>query len=654
VERLTPVPEHEPAQRTPRIRHMPGLDGLRGLAVLAVVLFHVGHLQGGYLGVDLFFVLSGFLITSLLLTEGGRSGHIGLARFWERRARRLLPALGLMLVGVAAYARFAAKPEELHTIRWDGVATLLYVANWRDVFARSDYWALFTAPSPLEHTWSLAIEEQFYLVWPLVFVAFVAVVRHRRGAQADRSLAQVTLWASLALGAASLVASAALQRLDGWNRVYYGTDTRAFAILAGAAVAATTSRFPAVRTSWRRPAVEVLGLLGGVVLLAAWFRLDGGSWSVRHGGLAACSVAGALVIAAVSSPHRALLSRLVSFAPLRWLGLISYGVYLYHWPIIVWLDSTRVGFGGWRLIALQCAVTLAVSVASYRFVEQPIRHGSGWPRRANVLVPATGFVAVALVVVFATVGYRPLATTEAAGPGTTVPADPNGARILVIGNSVAFFLADEGLKHVRSTPQFALANRGRIACAYPGSDSFKDPSGNISVAFIKSCDDGWLAAIEAFKPDLVIYTRDGISPMAIHHDGRYIDVCSSAFHDWYVGLLEADARAYAKVGAKLALVTAVPSDPTPDPERDTGTTRARYLASVACGNRVLHDVAEAMPQTVRVVDLEAHLCPGADDCEREVDGVVLREDGSHFRGRGAVIVARWILGQLGVDVRPAS
>jgi peptidoglycan/LPS O-acetylase OafA/YrhL len=650
VERLTPVPDRQPVPARPRIRYLPGLDGLRGLAVLAVVAFHVGHLRGGYLGVDLFFVLSGFLITSLLLTEGSSSGHIGLARFWERRARRLLPALGLMLVGVAAYARFAAKPEELRTIRWDGVATLAYVANWRDVFARTDYWALFTAPSPLEHTWSLAIEEQFYLVWPLVFVGFVAVVRHRRGARPDRSLAQVTLVASLALGAGSLVASAVFQRLDGWNRVYYGTDTRAFAILAGAAVAATVVRFPAMRTSWRRPVVEVLGLVGGAVLLAAWFRLDGGSWSARHGGLAVCSVAGALVIAAASSPHRAPLSRLVSFAPLRWLGLISYGVYLYHWPIIVWLDSTRVGFGGWRLIALQGAVTLAVSVASYRFVEQPIRHGSGWPRRTNVLLPATGFAAIALVVVFATIGYRPLAATEAAGSGTTVPPDPAGARIMVIGNSVAFFLADEGLKHVRSTPQFALANRGRIACAYPGSDSFKDPSGTISDAFIESCDDGWAAAVEAFKPDLVIYTRDGISPMAIHHDGAYIDVCSTAFHDWYAELLEADAKAFAKVGAELVLVTAPPALPVDG----APTSRARYLESVGCGNQVLHDVAKALPGTVRLVDLEAHLCTVDGTCDRTLDGVVLRPDGGHFRGPGAVIVGKWILHQLGIATEPAS
>ena len=400
------------------------------------------------------------------------------------------------------------------------------------------------------------------------------------------------------------------QRLDGWNRVYFGTDTRAFAILAGAAVAAAAVRFPSIRTSWRRPAVEVLGLFGGLVLLAAWFRLDGGSWSARHGGLAACSVAGALVIAAVSSPDRGVLARLVSFAPLRWLGLISYGVYLYHWPIIVWLDSARVGFGGWRLIALQGAVTLAVAAASYRFVEQPIRHGSGWPRRVNVLVPATGFAAVALVVLFATVGYRPLAASEGAASGTTVPSDPTGTRIMVIGNSVAYFLGDEGVPHLRSTPQFALLNRGRIACAYPGSDSFKDPSGQISDAFIHTCDDGWMAAARTFKPDLVIYTRDGISPMAIHHDGDYIDVCSTAFHDWYTGLLEADAKRFAKLGAKLVLVTAPPAVPV-DGAR---ASRARYLASVGCGNRVLHDVAASLPGSVRLVDLEAHLCTDDGTC----------------------------------------
>jgi len=159
-----------------------------------------------------------------------------------------------------------------------------------------------------------------------------------------------------------------------------------------------------------------------------------------------------------------------------------------------------------------------------------------------------------------------------------------------------------------------------------------------------------LAAIDDFKPNLVIYTRDGISPMAIHHDGAYIDVCSTAFHDWYVDLLEADAKAFARIGAELVLVTAPPAVPVDD----APTSRARYLESVGCGNRVLHDVAEAMTGTVRLVDLEAHLCTDDGTCDRTLDGVVLRPDGGHFRGPGAVIVGRWILDQLDIATKPSS
>ena len=331
-------------------------------------------------------------------------------------------------------------------------------------------------------------------------------------------------------------------------------------------------------------------------------------------------------------------------------GLISYGVYLFHWPIIVWLDQARVGVGGWRLVVVQCAVTLAVSVASYKFVEQPIRHGSGWPRRANVLVPAGGFVAVTLIVLFATVGYRPAGAPLLGTVTSTLPGQAGGARIMVVGNSVAYFLGGEGFPGLRSNPQFANFNRARIACAYPGSDSFRDPTGKISDAFIKSCDDGWLDAARTFKPTTVIYTRDGVSPMAIHHDGSYIDVCSSAYHDWYVSLLESDARDYRALGAKLVLVTAAPSSP----ERALDVPRSEYVKSVACGNAVLRDVAARMPRDVQLVDLEAHLCKADGTCIEKLGGTVLRQDGAHYRGDGAVIVGQWILEQIGIDSHPAS
>ena len=202
--------------RVPRsIAHVPALDGLRGAAVAGVLLFHAeGLLRGGFLGVDLFFVLSGYLITSILVAEHRRSGRIDLRAFWIRRARRLMPALLALVPAVGLYARSFAAPGELAQIRGDALATLAYVANWRAILVRRSYWEMFAAPSPLEHTWSLAIEEQFYVVWPLV-----ALVVLRRG---PRALAIVS--GVLALG--SIVAMAVLGASATPNRVYLGTDTR--------------------------------------------------------------------------------------------------------------------------------------------------------------------------------------------------------------------------------------------------------------------------------------------------------------------------------------------------------------------------------------------------------------------------------------------
>ena len=216
------------------LHHIPALDGLRGLAVAGVLTFHGNHLVGGYLGVDLFFVLSGFLITSLLLREGGDTGTVALGAFWIRRARRLLPALFGLLAGVVVFARVWATPFELDAIRTDALATVFYAANWQAIWSGHGYWDLFTTPSPLQHTWSLAIEEQFYLVWPLVVFG---LIRLRRGARA--SLAPAVLAVAGTLGALS-IAWMVLRYEPGTDpsRVYFGTDTRAGSILLGASLAA--------------------------------------------------------------------------------------------------------------------------------------------------------------------------------------------------------------------------------------------------------------------------------------------------------------------------------------------------------------------------------------------------------------------------------
>ena len=251
----------------PRLPHIRALDGLRGLAVVAVVIFHAGHLRGGYLGVDLFFVLSGFLITSLLLREHTTTGRIGLIGFWARRARRLLPALAVMLLGVALFAATIATPREIETLRGDVWATIGYVANWRAITSGHDYWALFRSPSPLEHTWSLAIEEQFYLLWPLVIVGLAAFGRN--------TLSRRVIGLSLFGATGSWLIMQLTYDTANTARAYYGTDARAGALLIGAAIGAAGGLRVGTPSATARRLIGAAGWTGALLLAVAWTRLSG-------------------------------------------------------------------------------------------------------------------------------------------------------------------------------------------------------------------------------------------------------------------------------------------------------------------------------------------------------------------------------------------
>ncbi|HLG92907.1 MAG TPA: acyltransferase, partial [Acidimicrobiales bacterium] len=272
--------------------YLPALDGLRAVAVAGVIAFHAGlpWAKGGFLGVDAFFVLSGYLITSLLLAEREATGGIGLGSFWARRARRLLPALFLMLAVVAGYGALAAPGDTLGQLRSDALFTLGYAANWHQIFSGQGYFAQLAQPSPLLHTWSLAIEEQFYLLWPL---ALLAVGRTRRP---RRNLAVACATGALA----SAVEMALLYRPADTARVYFGTDTRAQSLLVGALLAALAAPRPGRR---RLGAGARLGLAAGALaatgyLAWSWSSLSGASPFLYRGGFAAGAVAVAALIAA--------------------------------------------------------------------------------------------------------------------------------------------------------------------------------------------------------------------------------------------------------------------------------------------------------------------------------------------------------------------
>ena len=357
----------------------PGLEGMRGLAVLAVLVFHGGFswASGGFLGVSTFFTLSGFLITTLLLSERARRGSIGLKRFWARRFRRLMPASLVCLVGVLVFAATVATPAQLVNLRGDMLAALLYVANWRFIADGASYAELFVAPSPVLHFWSLAIEEQFYLLFPLVVAGLMAVARGSR-----RVLAVV-----LGLAAVGSVAYTAVLAASSIDAAYYSTFSRAAELLIGALLAMAVA-LPAVRSRLDHPrARTVVTAVGAVALLTCgwlWHTARQTDPWLYRGGLAAYAVLTAVLIVSVieTGPMRWVFSH----GSLRWVGRISYGVYLYHWPIFLWLTPLRTGLSEWPLFALRLAVTFGAAVASYHLIEEtdPLRatyHRQGAPCR---------------------------------------------------------------------------------------------------------------------------------------------------------------------------------------------------------------------------------------------------------------------------------
>jgi peptidoglycan/LPS O-acetylase OafA/YrhL len=356
-------------------RYLPGLDGLRALAVLAVVAYHLGlnWAPGGLLGVGVFFTLSGYLITDLLLGQKEETGELHMVDFWLRRARRLLPALFVMLAVVVGWVALLDH-SQLPALRGAVAAATGYVSNWWAIGQHMSYFARFGPPSPLGHLWSLAVEEQFYLVWPWLVYLGLRFSRARRGSSGE--------FYGLAAGAMVLAAGSALAMAllyqPGFDptRVYDGTDTRAFALLIGAALAfAWPTRQPRRDVSAAsRWCLDGVGVVGLVVIGALIWRSTEYSAFLYRGGMVVLSLATVLVVAAVASPA-CRLGRVLGVAPLRWIGVRSYGIYLWHYPIIV-LTTPADGRETMGRATLQVAASIGVAALSWRFVEEPVRHGA--------------------------------------------------------------------------------------------------------------------------------------------------------------------------------------------------------------------------------------------------------------------------------------
>ncbi|MBX3284663.1 MAG: acyltransferase [Actinobacteria bacterium] len=617
-----------------------------------MLCFHQGFgwAKGGYLGVDLFFVLSGFLIAGKLINERRATGRIDLVGFWGGRFRRLLPALLFVLVGVAAYAQFFAEPLTLRDIRIDAYAALAYVANWRFILDDVGYFAGTAAPSPVRHLWSLSVEEQFYLLFPVLLVVLA------RRARTPRQL--VPAFAALVAASTMWTGYLAWRGAEP-TRLYEGTDTRLATILVGVVVAVV------VRT-WRRPPAS-LGPAAAVAALVAFgiavVARGDSAWMYPLGQLA-FAVAVGVVIAAAATVRRGPAIAVLSSVPFVWLGAISYSLYLWHWPVYLVLTPDRTGLHDWVLFAVRVAVSVAMALVSYHLVEQPIRLRRVNLPRPGVLAVA-GVGAVALLITAATAGAPagdqlvqrtgPAPTVTTPGipttfqdlglpPGATLPpAAPTDRplRLAVVGDSVGFSLDyyRPKIPNVTSTDTGTVIGCGIMAPAATGPDT--QPSEACS-----TWKDYWLRALDgAIEPDVVLMVTGAWEIRDHWLNGTKLTPNTPEATTYVDGQLEQALalireHTQARVGAlELSCAPRIEQGVGEEVLASTDVSRVDWF------NDRLRALADRHPGEVVLLDINDHVCPNGEPVDK-LDGVRLRYDGVHWTEQGAPKAWSWLLPEL--------
>jgi peptidoglycan/LPS O-acetylase OafA/YrhL len=497
-------------------RHITALDGMRGIAVLLVMLFHfkLGPFRGGFVGVTVFFTLSGFLICSRTLSEVGRSGRFAVADFFERRVRRLAPAAIACILGVVVLTSIVGTHEQHASVGGDAIAALANVANWRFLVHGTSYADLFAAPSPLNHFWSLAIEEQFYLVFPVVVWLALKLPRRVR-------VPAIALIVSAALEWSAHEASVA----GNFNRFYYGTDARMTELLVGviAALALSYWHVSVPRPPWpQRLGVAIVAAGGLATVFFGAITFQNGGSTYQHGGAFVIALAtAALIIGGLEGSNG--VARMCSIKPLVYVGKISYGAYLYHWPIFA-LSGKHWGplHGTWLGLA-QLSASLLLAAVSFRYLEAPFQRRRFAKTRRSMLRGWSTAIAGAAVVTVALMVFNPArgpAAFAGAGTGMQIPAAvkvkpgavvarTNAAdrplRVLVTGDSTSEVEANALVSYQNSHPlALQVLNLSLPGCPITPADQIRNYSGetgqNVSLC------GGWRktfpAQIAKFKPDV--------------------------------------------------------------------------------------------------------------------------------------------------------
>jgi peptidoglycan/LPS O-acetylase OafA/YrhL len=660
-----------------RFAYVPGLDGIRAFAVLAVIAYHSNFswIPGGFYGVDAFFVLSGFLITSLLVGEWRSERTIRLRQFWMRRARRLLPGLLVLVLAIGAVCAIWPTVLLVPNLFTGALASVFYSANWYFMASHASYFHATTPPSPLLHTWSLAIEEQFYLAWPLIVLAVFRWRRPRRArrhsdlagasdlselghasdARGDNRRLEVLMALAVVGAVASAVWMAVLAPHGGdVNRVYYGTDTRAQGLLVGAALAAAFARWGGVHGKVLRRALAGLAVVGVIAVAAMWGLVPERSTLAFHGGFLLASLATAAVVAGVVQAPRGPVAAALAWRPIRYVGRISYGVYLWYWPVLLVMTTQRVHLSGYALFGAQVAVIITIAAISYKLVETPIRRGALPSWRGLVSIPVA--VAASLVVAQVATFTPPSVASVPLSRNVSLVSDgATPVKVLLVGDSMAGTLG-VGLGQMAPRYGIQLMNEGSPACS-------ASTTGLVKVLWYtvppgKPCQTGdpdalftqWRAWVDAYNPDVVVYlARSDVFDQQVN--GQWTQPGQPLFDQYFAQRLQQAIGVLDSKGASVVLLTTPYYDsgdaptgsslPEDDPARVT-------LDNAMIRSAVQSAEAGSSGAQVSVFDLGGYLSPGGHFAQ-DVNGVDMRcSDGVHITALGGEQVAGTLLPRLAV------
>ena len=622
-----------------RLRHIPALDGLRAIAVLAVIGYHLQWplLGGGFLGVDLFFVLSGFLITSLLLAAPtDRPLREQLAEFYLRRSRRLLPALTLLLIAISAWAAFIAIPEQIGNLRQQGLGTVFYVSNWVFMAEDATYFETFTDPLPLQHTWSLAIEEQFYLVWPVLLLILLL----RRVPRAWLLIGT----AAMTLASAGFMWSVASS--GGLNDAYLGTFSRVHELLIGALAAMLISSSRRGRHQYTSPSLVSTTIAASSIVIAMsmiWLSADGMTY--YQGGSVLFSIVVATLIV-VLVRHRPGGGSFLGNPVIRWIGAISYGLYLWHWPVIVWLTPASTPFDGLALEIVRIIVMFAAASASYYLIERPIRRGGWGSLRISPAAwwwsVAVSMVAVSALLVSST--SSAVADADEASPDSRVTAadhligstSPDAQTLLVVGDSIPKELMP-ALNDAAVDRDVSIIPAAFGGCSVIGE--FQVDMTGSGFNWSKRCTDAPAVqdqALVGHTPDTVVWFSNRERYGIRTQDGDIILAGTPQHRETIRTEIASSARRLTAAGAELIIVL-----PSPKAEAAIGPCASEpdapgcaldptQIESFAWLRSVYTDIADELPRT-RLVRADDVLCPSGAPCPAiEHEGIPIRPDGVHI------------------------